>query len=198
VELPDVIRVTLEATSILEDLQVPYLVGGSIASSLHGLPRSTLDSDLVADLRPQHAQPLCSALSGDFYIDSERVADAIRRQASFNVIHHHTGLKIDIFILKADPLARQEMARRQRIVPLPGESPEIPVASPEDIVLQKLHWYRLGNHTSERQWLDVLGVLKVQGKRLDLDYLQEWADRIGVDDLLRQAFEDAGINPRRD
>jgi len=195
-ELPDTIRVTIEVTRVLEELGIPYLIGGSVASSIHGFPRSTQDSDLVADLRPQHVLPLSAALSPDFYIESERVSDAIRRRASFNLIHHRTGLKIDVFVLPDGPLARQEMARCARISPLPGLAP-IPIASPEDTVLQKLHWYRLGHGVSDRQWNDVLGVLKVQGKRLDLEYLRKWAIHTGIDDLLRQAFEDAGIDPSR-
>src|ERR1700710_821867 len=97
-ELPDVIRIAMEVARVLEDLQIPYLVGGSIVSSLYGHPRTTFDADLVADLQPQHVQPFSAALSGDFYVEPERVADAIRRRASFNIIHHRTGLKVDIFI----------------------------------------------------------------------------------------------------
>lgn len=192
-ELPDTIRITTEVAQVLEALEVPYLVGGSIASSIHGVPRSTQDADLVADLRSQHAQPLFVSLSEGFYIEPQRVLDAIRRRASFNVIHHRTGLKIDIFVIKDHPLARQEMARRQWIALLPGQSFEIPVATPEDIVLQKLLWYEMENRISDRQWNDVLGVLKVQGTRLDFEYLKEWADRVEVGDLLRQACEDAGV-----
>jgi hypothetical protein len=197
-ELPDTIRVTLEVARVLEELRIHYLVGGSVASSIYGHPRSTLDSDLVADLQPRHVQPLTAALSERFYVEPERVVDAIRRRASFNLIHRPTNLKIDIFILKDTPMARQELLRSRRINLLPGEDDmEVPVASPEDMVLQKLQWYQMGNRVSDRQWNDILGVLKVQGKRLDFGYLKEWAPRIGVEDLLRQACEDAGIDPAR-
>jgi hypothetical protein len=193
-ELPDVIRISMEVATVLENLGIPCLIGGSIVSSLYGHPRTTFDADLVADLRFQQIQPFAAALSADFYVEPERVADAVRRRASFNIIHHRTGLKVDIFILKNDPLARQEMARRQRVAPLPDMG-EVPMATAEDIILQKLHWFQLGNRVSERQWDDVLGVLKVQRKRLDFDYLKDWARRIEVDDLLRQAYEDAGLDP---
>jgi hypothetical protein len=195
-ELPDTIRVTLEVARVLEELRIPYLVGGSVASSIYGPPRSTLDSDLVAALQSRHIKPLTAALSPNFYIEPERVADAIRRRASFNLIHRSTNLKVDIFIQKDTLLARQEILRSRRINLLPGEDDmEVSVASPEDIILQKLNWYQMGNHVSDRQWNDVLGVLKVQGKRLDFDYLEEWAPGIGVADLLRQAYDDAGIDP---
>jgi hypothetical protein len=195
VELPDTIRITIEVARAMEALQITYLVGGSIASSIHGFPRSTQDADLVADLRPEHVRPLVASLEKLFYIDSERVMDAIRRRASFNAIHLREGLKVDVFVLKSDPFSRQEMARRRRIAPLEDPGDTIPIASPEDIVLQKLRWYRLGNGVSDQQWNDILGVLKVQRGSLDLPYLQEWAERIEVEDLLEKALQDAGIDP---
>jgi hypothetical protein len=195
VELPDTIRITLAVARVLEDLQVPYLVGGSIASSVHGFPRSTQDADLVADLRPEHVRPLVAALQGSFYIDAERVMDAVRRRASFNAIHLKAGLKVDIFVLKGDPLSRQEMARRQRVTPLEEQDGSFPVATPEDIILQKLLWFRLGNGVSDRQWNDVLGVIKVQKRTLDLIYLEEWADQSGIADLLAKALADSGVEP---
>jgi hypothetical protein len=193
-ELPDVIRIAMEVAQVLEDLRIPHLVGGSIVSSLYGDPRTTFDADLVADLQLQHIQPFSAALSRDFYVEPERMADAIRRRASFNIIHHRTGLKVDIFVFKNDPLARQEMARRRMVAPLPDMG-EFPIATVEDIILQKLRWYQMGNGVSDRQWNDVLGVLKVQRKRLDFDYLKGWASSIGVEDLLRQAYDDAGLDP---
>lgn len=193
-ELPDVIRISMEVARVLEDLRIPYLIGGSVVSSLYGDPRTTFDSDLVADLQSQHIQPFSAALSGDFYVEPERVADAVRRRASFNIVHHRTGLKIDIFIFKNDPMSRQEMARRRMVAPLPDMG-EVPMATAEDIILQKLRWYEIGNRVSDRQWNDVLGVLKVQRKRLDFDYLKKWAIQIEVEDLLRQAYEDAGLDP---
>lgn len=193
-ELTDAIRVSFEVARALDELKVPYLVGGSIASSVYGIPRSTRDADLVVDLQPQDVQPLVAALKANFYIDDERILHAIRRCSSFNLIHHATGLKIDVFLLKSDPLSRQEMNRRRRISPLDNEA-TIPVASPEDIILQKLHWYRLGNGVSDQQWNDVLGVLKVQRQGIDFPYLREGADRKGITDLLEKALEDAGVEP---
>jgi hypothetical protein len=186
-------HVLLEVTRVLEELDVPYVVGGSLASSLHGIPRSTQDADLVAALREDHIRPFIAGVKGSFYISPERVEAAVRRRASFNLIHLKTMIKVDLFVFSETPLARQEMARRQ-ILPIPGE-PEahLHVATPEDTILQKLLWYRKGGGTSERQWNDVLGVIKVQGRALDLGYLKEWAERSGVEDLLVQVLTDAGM-----
>ena len=186
-------QVLLEVTRVLEELEVPYVVGGSLASSLHGIPRSTQDADLVAALRTDHIQPFIGRVDGSFYLSPERVEAAVRRRTSFNLIHLKTMIKVDLFVFSETPLARQEMARRQ-ILPIPGE-PEayLQVASPEDTILQKLLWYRKGGGVSERQWNDILGVIKVQGRALDLGYLKEWAERSDIEDLLAQAFADSGV-----
>lgn len=194
----EALRVILEVVRVLEDLRVPYAVGGSLASSLHGIPRSTQDGDLVADLRVEHVKPFVAAVAGSFYVSPERVLQAIQRRSSFNLVHLKTMIKVDIFVLKAEPLSLQEMARRQ-VLPVPGEpGTTLVVVSAEDTVLQKLLWYQKGNRVSDRQWNDILGVLKVQGARLDFNYLKGWAGRIEVDGLLRQACEDAGVSPGTD
>ncbi len=185
------LEVTLAVVRVLEGLEVEYLVGGSVASSVFGVPRATLDVDLVADLREGHVAGFVGAIQDGFYVDPDAVRDAVCRRASFNVIHLATMLKVDVFVLKPDPLSRSAMARRRRL-DLPGTPPAaIEVASPEDIVLQKLHWYRLGEGVSERQWRDVLGVLRVQAGRLDEEYLRRWAPGLGVADLLARALVEA-------
>lgn len=176
---------------VLEDLRVDYLVGGSLASSFHGTPRSTHDVDIVADLRFAHAPLLVLRLQGDYYVDLDRIRQAIRSRSSFNLIYTKTMFKIDVFVMKDDPLAREEMRRRQRVVV--GEDDELELASAEDTVLQKLVWYRIGGETSDRQWDDLLGVLKVRRHDLDFDYLRRWADHVEVTDLLGRALSDSGI-----
>ncbi len=111
--MDEILEITLYVTETLERLGVPYLVGGSLASSLHGTPRATQDVDLVADLRLQHVPALVAALEETFYVDHEMIRDAIARRSSFNVIHLETMFKVDVFILKDDPASRQEMERRQ-------------------------------------------------------------------------------------
>ena len=191
----ETLRVALELGRMFDRLGIPYLVGGSLASSLHGIPRATQDADLVIDLRRHRVEALVAALEKDFYVDLERARAAAARRASFNVIHLGTMLKVDLFVLRDEEFHRGQMARRARM--RLGETSEstVEVASAEDTVIEKLRWYRLGGETSERQWLDVLGVLKVQGGSLDRDYLRRWADDQGVRDLLDRAFLEAGITP---
>lgn len=186
----EALRACLKVARVLDELEIPYLVGGSIASSLHGDPRSTQDADLVADLREEHVARLVSALGDRFYVDEERVRHAVRRRSSFNVIHLATMFKVDVFVLGDDPMSREEMARRER-VDLPGGGGVLAVASPEDTVLQKLRWYRLGHGISDRQWRDLVGVLQVQADRLDRAYLARGAELLGVADLLERALREA-------
>ncbi len=185
----DALGVTLRVIRVLERLKVDYLVGGSLASSLHGIPRSTQDADLVVDLDADKVPALVEALRDDFYIDLEHATDAVESRSSFNVIHLETMFKVDLFIAKSDPIARVEMERRQRFQ-LSDES-VIEVASAEDTVLRKLLWFELGQGVSERQWRDALGVLKVQKGKLDLEYLTAHAAELGIDAHLQRALKEA-------
>jgi hypothetical protein len=191
--LSEPLEVTLLMAETFEGLGIRYLVGGSLASSLHGIPRATQDVDMVAGMGLRHVDAFVSALRSTFYVDADMISDAIRRGASFNVIHLATMFKVDVFLLGRDELSREEMARRQ--VYRVGGPPEreIFVASPEDVVVQKLDWYRKGSEISERQWNDLLGVLKVQGRRIDVTYMRRWSTAGRTLDLLERALAQAGL-----
>lgn len=180
--------VMLRVTSVLEALGVPYLVGGSMASIFHGMMRTTNDADLVAELGMEHVDAFAAALRSTFYLDEESIRDAIQTRSSFNVIHLDTMFKVDVFISRRRPfdLARFQRGARQTLLASSGEGATM--SSAEDAILAKLEWYRLGGEVSERQWRDVLGVLKTQGARLDVAYLRTWAEGLGVLDLLERAF----------
>jgi hypothetical protein len=174
----------------LESLGGPYLIGGSLASSLFGSTRATLDADILADLRPEHAQSLQTKLGQEFYLDLDAMREAIRRRGSFNAIHMETAFKIDVFVPRNRPFDRMELQRRQRYEV--GTSPPRSAyfASPEDVILARLEWYLSGGEVSDRQWNDILAVLKVQGDRLDRQYLQQWAEELGVGHLLERALRE--------
>ncbi len=188
--IADALQATLAVVRVFERLEIPYLLGGSLASSLHGIPRSTQAADLVADLAPHQVAPLVSRLRPAFYVDDERALEAIERRSSFNVIHLATMTKVDIFLLKPDPLSRREMERRQLVTLASEPGTTLWVASAEDIILQKLSWFALGGGVSERQWQDVLGVLKVRRGELDLEQLRRESDEAGLGGLLRKALEE--------
>ncbi len=190
--LTEPLRLALAVGRELDALQVAWVVGGSVASSIHGLPRSTQDIDLVADLRRVHAGPLSRALEGEFYVDREAIVDACVRRASFNLVHFESATKIDVFLPRGDRLSAAQLERRKlwQVGEAIGEA--LPVLSAEDVVLQKLRWFSVGGGVSERQWRDVLGVLTVRHGVLDLDYMRGQAGPAGLAELLERALADVG------
>jgi len=174
------IAVTMLVVEALERLGVRYAIGGSLASAVHGVVRATMDADLVADLRMEEVGPLASTLGDAFYADVDMMRDAVRRHASFNLIHFDTAFKVAVFVAKPRLFDRSQLARRQVHVLSEESDRRAYVATAEDVVLAKLEWYRLGGGVSDRHWRDVLGVVKVQGDRLDIDYLRRMAVTLDV------------------
>ena len=189
--LTEPIAVTTLVTDALETLGVTYAIGGSLASAVHGVMRATMDADLVADLRLEHVEPLAQALGDAFYADAEMMREAVGHHSSFNVIHLDTMFKVDVFIAKPREFDRSQLARRQSCVLSEDPPRRAYITSAEDVVLAKLEWYHIGGRTSDRQWRDILGVMKVQKARLDHDYLRRMATTLGVGDLLEQALNEA-------
>lgn len=183
------VEVTLKVTGVLEKLGVPNLIGGSLASTLYGMVRTTQDSDIIAELRSEHIQPFVAALQSEFFIDEEMIAESIQRNSSFNIIHRDTMFKVDVFIPRPRPFHQSQLARAQRQTFSLETEVSANFASPEDTILSKLEWYRMGGEISDRQWRDILGVLKTQEGELDLDYLRKWADELNVANLLERALK---------
>lgn len=192
IENPDLWRALLPVVEALEALGVAYHVGGSVASSFTGIARATQDADLVAALKLPHVLPFTEALAGPYYLDRERVEQAVRSRRSFNAIHLPTMYKVDVFVAKDTAFARETMARRVAIE-VPGLGRSLDIASPEDIVLHKLLWYAEGGGVSDRQWHDLQGVLRLRRGSIDLAYLRGWAAQLGIVELLERAFEEAGL-----
>ena len=191
-DIIDAIRPVIKA---FERLGILYYIGGSIASSAYGVARATLDVDMVTELKKEHVHPLTDMLKSEYYIDEDMILDAVKRNSSFNIIHLETIFKIDIF-LKKGSLYDEEAFKRKRKETLDEESgdAEFFISSSEDIILNKLGWFRIGGEIAERQWDDILGVIKVQRKLLDKKYLYRWAGELGVKDLLEKALMEAREN----
>jgi len=174
-----------------EELGISYYIGGSIASSAYGIARATLDVDLISNLKPYQVNSLVKKLKPDYFIDENMIQDAIKTTSSFNLIHLETMLKVDVFILKEKLYSQKAFERKRRdTIDVENNSLQIYLCSAEDIILNKLEWYKLGEKVSERQWLDVLGVIKVQGNLLDVEYLKHWAKELDISDLLERALEE--------
>ena len=188
--LAEPVQITRQIAVVFEKLKIPYYVVGSLASSFHGIPRATADVDLMADIKEQHLQSLFHSLKNDFYIDEERIKKAVLDRSSFNIIHLSTMFKIDVFLSKNDERARDEMSRREKYQVTEEKGQDLYLASAEDIILAKLHWFELGGCVSERQWNDVKGVLKIVGKKLDFIYLKDRAKKGGLKSLLDKVLNE--------
>ncbi len=186
-EIEELVRTFRSLGEALESLGVAWAVGGSLASATYGEPRATNDVDIVALLDEASARELGRLLGDDFYCSAEAATEAVRERSSFNVIDRRSFIKIDVFVPPAGPLGRGQLARRRVIELLPGVS--VPVLGPEDVVLQKLRWFRIGGGVSDRQWRDVVSVIGAGG--LDDTFLDSVAASEGLSELLLRARDDA-------
>ena len=191
-DIIDAIRPIIKA---FEKLGILYYISGSIASSAYGVARATLDVDMVSELKNEHIHPFVEMLKAEYYIDEEMILDAVKHKSSFNIIHLESMFKVDIFLKKDRPYSREvfERKRKENLDEEKGDA-EFFIASSEDVILNKLEWFRMGGEISERQWNDILGVIKVQGDLLDKEYLYHWAIELGVAELLKKAFRESKMN----
>ena len=177
--LSDPVAVALSVAQILEACGLRYLVGGSLASSMSGEPRSTLGVDIVVAMTESDVGKVIEGLHVEFDVDEQAVARAVRERSSVNVFHRPSAVKVDLFVMGGSPLDDEQMNRRQRIQVTADPDRYLYAYTPEDILLQKLRWFRKGHEASDRQWRDVLGILLVQGDALDRSYVRERAERLG-------------------
>jgi hypothetical protein len=184
--LPE-LRAVLE---ILDRLGLAYAVGGSMASSIYGEARTTRDADITLEPFPGREAQFAAAFGPSYYLSLPAIQDAVRRRSSFNIIDTAKGFKVDVFVRPDTPFEQSAMSRRGPVTLADQPDKPLIVHSPEDVILFKLRWYRLGNESSEQQWRDVLGVLRAQGPRLDHPYLDRWAQDLGVTDLLARARQE--------
>jgi hypothetical protein len=185
------LQVVREVVAVLDTLQIRYALGGSMASSIFGVPRFTQDADMTVEPFPGRESQFAECFAPEYYISLPSVIEADARRSSFNIVHTRFGFKVDIFC-RDRPFERSALERR--VMLQVGNDPGGPIAvvSPEDVILFKLEWYRHGGEVSDRQWSDVLGVIRVQATNLDNSYLDQWASRLKIADLLTRARKDAG------
>ncbi|MFC1511365.1 hypothetical protein ACFL5U_03160 [Candidatus Margulisiibacteriota bacterium] len=172
----DIFKFVIDA---LERLKIPYMIAGSMASIAYGRPRMTLDMDLVVDMKEKDANGFAAAFGGEYYVNLDSVLEAIRTKGHFNIIQSEKGVKIDFYVLPDDDFSREEFARRQKGAF--DKEAQADFASPEDVVLKKLEWYKMGE--SQKHLDDIKGILELSGSKLDMPYIDKWAIKIGVQDI---------------
>lgn len=177
--------------AVLEKLGIPYHVGGSFASSAHGMYRASADVDFVIDPTAEQLESLRRILTPDFYVSESAVREALRDRSTFNAVHTATSFKIDFFIKGTSAFDAEEL---RRSVPQAIDSADprpVLLKSAEDTILRKLDWYRRGGEASDRQWQDVRSILAAARGTLDEEHLDHWARELGVGDLLEKARREA-------
>ena len=188
----DAVDVALRVAAAIELAGGSYFVGGSLASSFQGEPRATKDIDIVLTLPLGSLPSFVQALGADFEVDVDMLRDALLHGASANIFYLPAVLKIDLFGVGPSSFDESEFSRR-RAVKVRASGEELVLKSPEDTVLRKLLWYRAGGSISERQWRDVVEVLRVSGALMDEEYLERWANQLGLPDLLRKAYAESRL-----
>ena len=199
----DLIALTIQIADVFEALNIPYLIGGSVAGMVWGEYRSTNDANILAAVNEAHVGPLIRTLHPRFYLHAPEIFEAIRAardpalpvqvRPSFAILHPATAFKIDVFVSSDRPFERSEFARRVHEVVAVEPEQRAYLATPEDLILAKLEWYELGQRVSNQQWRDIQAMIKLQGPLLDHAYLRTWADQLAVGDLLERAFAEADI-----
>ena len=187
---PQDISVLQKFTEVLDELKITYVIGGSMASSVYGVVRFTQDADITVEPFVLTADKFFDALKKDFYISKEAVHDALHKRGSFNIVHFATAFKIDIFIRSESEFHRQMLSRGRKIRLADIVRP-ISFVSPEDIILLKLDWYGKSGCVSQRQWSDIKGVLVAQADSLDYEYLRNWSEKLGIEQLLQRAVNES-------
>jgi hypothetical protein len=170
----------------LNEQNIPYMISGSVSSSLHGQPRATRDVDIVIAPTEKQLLDFVNSLREDCYFSLEAVRQALAHKSTFNVIDNQSSSKVDFIIRKDRPFSHQEF-RRRCTVKIKGI--DVWATSPEDTILSKLEWAK--DSHSEQQFRDALGVAVVQWDRLDMDYLHKWAKQLQVESSLEQMLEQA-------
>ena len=166
-----------KVVEVFEDLRIPYLVTGSVAAMAYGEPRLTNDIDIVAAVAEKHIENLLKAFpAGEFYISEEMIREAIHRYGQFNIIHPVSGIKIDVILKQDTPFDNSRFGRLHRIYP--AESYQANFAAPEDVIIKKMEYYKAGG--SEKHLRDIAGILKISGEMVDINFITEWARRLGL------------------
>jgi hypothetical protein len=172
----------------LEDADIPYMVTGSFASSVHGVPRATNDIDIVIEpTREQLGVLMSKFVEPDYDAHAEEAIDALKRRSMFSVIDRRGIWKIDFIVRKDRPFSKEEFERRRMIKIM---DVVLYAATPEDVLLAKLEWAKMGE--SERQIRDAAGILEIQRDKLDINYVERWAAALNIEDQLQTAREAAG------
>lgn len=161
---------------VLEQLNIPYMIGGSLAAIAYGEARLTLDMDVIVEMNKAQAKEFAARFGVGYYVNLESMFEAINTKGHFNIIQSEQGVKVDFYVLHDDDFSRSEFSRKRKEAF--SEKQEAVFVSAEDVILKKLEWYKMGH--SQKHLEDIKGILRISGPKLDLSYIDTWAAKIGV------------------
>ena len=171
-----------EIAKILQDLKIPYIVGGGFAVAVWGKPRFTADIDIAIEIGESSVPLLWEKLfflDKDVYLNKESMGEAVLFKKEFNFIHSNTGVKVDFFVLAGDEFDKLKI---KRAIPKKIKGQKINFTSPEDLILAKLIWYK--KSLSQKQLEDIKSILRIS--RVDRKYLKKWAKKMSLGDFLKR------------
>lgn len=175
-----------EVIAVIEKLNIPYMIGGSVAAMAYGEPRLTLDMDVVIELNLRQARKFAESFGQEYYVSLESIQEAISNGGHFNIIQSESGIKVDFYVLGQDELSREGF-KRKREESFDEERTAV-FASPEDTIIRKLEWFKMGE--SQKHIDDIKGILKISSPKLDLPYIDKWAKIIGVQNIWQKLKND--------
>lgn len=189
-DIDETISAIAPVVSALEKSGCRYFIGGSVASSILGVPRTTMDVDMISELNSKNIKVFLDLIESEYFFDEEYISQAVSAGRSFNIIHKPTAFKIDLFILKNRAFDQQSILHIQpKKLRSINQTLEVHVSSPEDLILNKLEWYNSGGCVSEKQLNDILGLLRVHRTQIDMEYLEKWAKELRLADLLKSIVD---------
>jgi hypothetical protein len=183
-----------DAASLFERLGVRYILSGGVAAIVYGEPRSTLDVDFAVHMDAEQARRLLALAGDEFIVSPDSAMEAARGSSMFTMIHTASFMKVDVHVVPRSGIHKEEIERGRWQRLGPDHPDDVRIVTPEDLVLQKLRWYLEAGGVSDKQWRDVIGILKMRGHSLDFDYVRKWAPVLGVSEQLDRALAAAGIS----
>jgi hypothetical protein len=174
---------------VLERLNIPYMIGGSVAAMAYGKARLTLDMDVVVDINEIQAKQFAQSFGQEYYVNLDSILEAVRNRSHFNIIQSEKGLKVDFYLRGEDAFSQEQFSRRHPEA-FDDEKQAI-FATPEDVILKKLEWFKMGE--SQKHIDDIKEMIKISKDKLDLSYINKWAFNIGVHDIWQKLKNDLQI-----
>ncbi len=184
--MDDALSIALKVAAAIESVGGQYFVGGSLASSLQGEPRSTNDIDMVVSIPIGKLEAFRGALGTDFEVDLDMLREAFAMRSCANIFYLPSVMKVDVFAVGRSDFDLSEFERK-RAVPVLRSGETLFVKSVEDSIVRKLLWFRDGGEVSDRQWRDIVGLLRINGESLDQVYLERWIQALSLGPLFQRA-----------